>query len=134
MSDTRTTFQKREAERVNNIERTRAGNVYLPAVDIYETENEIVLLSDMPGVDESSIDVTVDHDVLTIQAKAAPVQFEGYNLAYGEYGFGDYLRSFTLGETIDREKIHASYKNGVLELHLPKAEPAKPKKINVQVN
>jgi HSP20 family molecular chaperone IbpA len=127
-------FQKQETERINNAERTFSGKVYMPAVDIYETDNAIVLMADMPGVDESSIDVTVDQNVLVIQGKVNQTHPEGMEAVYSEFDYGDFYRTFTLGDEIDRNKINATFKNGVLTLQLPKAEPEKPKKINVQVN
>ncbi|RMH98912.1 MAG: Hsp20/alpha crystallin family protein [Calditrichaeota bacterium] len=133
MAVDKTTVQKREAETVGSVERTRNTRVFLPPVDIYETHDDIVLLADMPGVNKDAIDITLEQNVLTIRAKAEPQVPEGYELAYAEYEVGDYERSFTLDETVDQERIEASYQNGVLQLRLPKAEPAKPKKIEVKV-
>lgn len=130
----KTSIQKREADSLQSTERTRSGKVFLPAVDIYETGEEILLLADMPGVDEKSIDITLDQDVLTLEGRVSFEPPKGYELSYGEYEIGDYHRSFTLNDTIDRDKIEAKYQNGVLEVHLPKVEPAKPKKIEVKTN
>jgi hypothetical protein len=73
-------------------------------------------------VDQSSIDITIEQDVLTIQGNVGDTTMEGYKLDYQEYEMGDFQRSFTLTDTIDQEKIVANLKNGVLELILPKAE------------
>jgi len=134
MANEKKTIQKREAETVDKVERTRAGKVFVPPVDIYETDSDIFLVADMPGVDEKSIDVMLEKDVLSIKGRVKPFEPEGFDLAYGEYEVGDYERSFSLNEEIDQNKIEATYKNGVLKLRLPKAEPAKPKKIEVKYN
>ncbi len=105
-------------------ERTRARLAFVPRTDIYETNEAIVLLTDMPGVNENSIDITLENDVLTINGYVHTAYPEGYELVYGEYRVGDYQRSFTLSDKIDRNKIEATVKDGVLRLYLPKAEPS----------
>jgi HSP20 family molecular chaperone IbpA len=123
--------EKQEVEQ-SGVERTRSRKAFVPRVDIYETSEAIVLVADMPGVDENSIDITLDKDVLTVNGYVEPWQPEGYDLAYGEYNVGDYQRAFTLSDQIDRAGIEATVKDGVLYLHLPKAEPAKARKITVK--
>jgi HSP20 family protein len=113
-------------------EGTRNRKIYLPRVDIHENKNAIVLFADMPGVDENSVNITLEKNVLTLKGTPAIEHFKGYNLALAEYDVGDYQRSFSLSDQIDGEKIEASMKNGVLRLTLPKSEPAKAKKINVK--
>ena len=125
-------IQKQESKDLQSAERTRWGKVFSPAVDILETTNELKLYADMPGVDQKSIHITIDQNVLTIQGDVDTTPVEGYQLEYQEYDVGDYQRSFTLTDTVDQDKITANYKNGVLELVLPKAEEAKPKKIEVK--
>ncbi|NOX90172.1 MAG: Hsp20/alpha crystallin family protein [Calditrichaeota bacterium] len=127
------TLQKREADKLEKVERTRDRKVFVPAVDIYETNDEIVLMAEMPGVDEKTIDVVLDNDVLTIRGQVVSEIPEGYELVYSEYDVGDFERSFTINESIDVDKIEARYQNGVLNVRLPKAEPAKAKKIEVKV-
>jgi len=133
MTEKNTKLEKAAPSTVEKAERTRSGRVYVPSTDIYETPEKIILLADMPGASSDSINVTLEQDVLTIQAQVSPKLPEGYDLVYNEYGIGDYYRSFTLNETVDRDKISAHLKNGVLELVLPKIEPAKPKQITVQI-
>ena len=133
MAEQKTKLQKKTSTDVEKAERTRSGRVYIPSTDIYETADKMILIADMPGASSDSIHVTLEQDLLTIEAQVQPHFPEGYELMYNEYGVGDYHRSFTLNETVDRDKISAHYKNGVLELVLPKVEPAKPKKISVQV-
>lgn len=113
-------------------ERTRARRVYIPTVDIIEGKNETYLLADMPGVDEASVDITLEKNILEIYGKVDPDIPQDMNLSISEYGIGDYQRSFTLSEEIDRDKIQATVKNGVLKLTLPKAEKAVSKKISVK--
>ena len=86
----------------------------------------------MPGVDEKSIDITLEKSVLTLLGRVEQETHEGYCAAYVEYEAGDYERAFTLSDEIDRDRIEASVKNGVLRLTLPKAEPVKLRKINVK--
>lgn len=112
-------------------ERTRAKPAFIPRVDIYETNDAVALIADMPGVDENSVDITLEKNVLTINGYIEPERPEGYSLAYAEYRVGDYQRSFNISNEIDQEKIEATMKDGVLHLHLPKAEPTT-KKIAVQ--
>lgn len=105
-------------------ERTRARLAFVPRADIYETNEAIVLVTDMPGVDENSLDIMLEEDVLTINGYVEAAHPEGYGLAYAEYRVGDYQRRFTLSNKIDRNSIEATVKDGVLRLYLPKSEPA----------
>jgi len=132
MANNKSSIEKHEANNPDVIERTRSGIVFTPPVDIYETEKDMMLVADMPGVNEKSIDITIENNILCVQGS---VEFEKpaeMDLQYAEYQIGDYKRSFTLNETINRDKIEANFKDGVLRLKLPKAEPAKPKKIEVK--
>jgi len=124
--------KKEELAPAEGTERTRETRVYIPRTDIYETENEVVLTADVPGADEKSIDITLDKDRLTISAYVEPRRPENYSLAYAEYGVGDFQRSFNISKEIDREKIQAVVKDGVLRLTLPKREAAKTQKIAVK--
>ncbi|MEN6475886.1 MAG: Hsp20/alpha crystallin family protein [Syntrophaceae bacterium] len=112
-------------------ERTRDRRTYIPRVDIYSENENLYLVADMPGADESTVSITLDKDVLTIEGTVDEPTSAGRKLSHGEYGIGDYYRAFTLSEEIDREKIEASMKNGVLRVCLPKAEPHKTKKIAI---
>jgi HSP20 family protein len=132
MADLSQDMQKKEAGLTEKGERTRERNVYTPAVDIMERKDDIVLLADMPGVDETSVDITLEKNVLTIYGKVAAEIPGGYTLYLSEYGTGDYQRVFTLTEEVDRDKIQATVKNGVLRLVLPKAEAVKTRKIAVK--
>jgi HSP20 family protein len=115
-------------------ERTRQRRIYIPRADIYETHDDVVVIADIPGADEKSVDITLEKNVLTINAYPLDYQPEGYTTVYSEYGMGDYQRRFVISNEIDQEKIEASVKNGVLHLRLPKAGPAKTRKITVRTN
>jgi HSP20 family protein len=132
MADPAKEIQKREAETPETGERTRERKVYTPAVDIIERKDDIVVVADMPGVDEQSVDITLEKDVLTIYGKVETDMPEKNVLYFSEYGTGDYQRAFTLTDKVDRDKIQASVKNGVLKIVLPKAETVKTKKIAVK--
>jgi HSP20 family protein len=120
-----------ENQAVSGAERTRNEPVYTPAVDIYETQDDLVLLADLPGVTKQDLTIKLDDEILTIEGAAQASAAPGQQLL-NEYASGTFYRQFTVGEAIDREKIDASLKNGVLELVLPKAEKAKPKRIQVK--
>jgi HSP20 family molecular chaperone IbpA len=113
-------------------ERIRNRKVYVPRVDIVETGEAIVLYADLPGVDDKSVEVTLEKNVLTIGATAAAQDFPGHSLSYAEYDTGDYERAFTISEEVDRDRIEAVVKNGVLKLVLPKAPQAAARKITVR--
>jgi HSP20 family protein len=112
-------------------EGTRPGPVFIPAVDIFETTNEIVVLADMPGVESKNVDIDLKDNQLTIRGRIDPVEGEKEASLYSEFSWGDYFRTFTLSEVIDQEKIAAKMDQGVLRLALPKVEKMKPRKIAV---
>ena len=129
-------LQTQEVEKqevpTNGAERTRARRAFVPRADIFETEDAVVVVADMPGVDENSVDITLEKNVLSIDGYVEPHQPENYSLAYAEYEVGDFHRRFTLSDEVDQDNIQASVKNGVLRLHLPKAGPAQARKISVK--
>ncbi len=126
-------LQLRGKQEVTGREQTRPGPVFLPAVDIFETQEEITLLADMPGVatDRVSIDLNEDQLTITGDVEAQAADKEGVLLR--EYETGRFQRSFAVSDRIDQGKITASMSDGVLRLVLPKAEKAKPKRIEVKV-
>jgi HSP20 family protein len=124
--------EKQEITTMDETERTRDRQCFIPRADIYETDDHIILLADIPGADEQSTDITLEKNILTINANVDWNMPDDYGLNYGEYGIGDYQRSFTLSDEIDRENIEATIANGVLRLQLPKAGPAKTRKISVK--
>ncbi len=132
MNDVGKDTQKQPAGARQETEWTRNRKVYSPKVDIYETKDSIVLLADMPGIDDKSANVTLEKGVLTIQGAVEAERYKDKSIAYYEYDWGDYHRSFTMSDEVDKDKIEASVKNGVLKLVMQKAEPAKAKKIEIR--
>ncbi|MCL6584028.1 MAG: Hsp20/alpha crystallin family protein [bacterium] len=113
-------------------EETRQEERYLtPPVDIYETQEGLVVIADLPGVSKENADIRVDNNVLTIQGKTQ--HLAPGNPVYTEYTLLNFFRQFQLSEIVDQEKISADLKNGTLVIHLPKVEKAKPKRITVNV-
>lgn len=112
-------------------EPTRNRRVFTPKADVFETEDSIVVLADMPGVNENSIDITLEKNVLTIHGYTTCQAQEGLRLVYCECPEGNYRRVFVLSEEVDREGIQATVKNGVLKLVLPKSTQARARKIAV---
>lgn len=106
--------------------------VFVPPADIYETTDSLMVMCEMPGVGPDGVDITLERRVLTIRARPANQQHAGYQRVYTEYADGDYERVFTLSEDIDRDRIEATAKDGVLHLVLPKAAPAKARKIELR--
>lgn len=111
-------------------EPTKSGVYYSPSVDIYETEDAITLLADLPGVEKDALDINVEDRHLTVTGLVNQPEAR-LNALYSEYGIGGYTRSFKLGDTIDQSKISAALKEGVLKLVLPKADKLKPRKIEI---
>lgn len=108
---------------------------WAPAVDIYENEQELVVKADLPDIDPKQLDIRVENNVLTIRGER---KFEE-ETKDGDYlrverAYGSFARSFTLANTVNAEAIRADYANGVLTLHVPKREEAKPKQIKVNVS
>ncbi|TAM43767.1 MAG: Hsp20 family protein [Gammaproteobacteria bacterium] len=108
----------------------------VPAMDIREREHEYIVRTDLPGVKKEDIDVTLENGVLTIiaESKSETEEKEDGRLLRQERRYGRYVRSLRLGTQVDSAKLKANYKDGVLELTLPKAEEMKPKKISVDVH
>jgi len=132
MADSKELKVKEKQEVSAPAEHTTPGPVFTPAVDIFETEKDITLLADMPGVTPERLSIDLRDDTLTLTGDIEP--FEGPNEQdiVVEYEVGKYFRQFTLSEVIDQEKIEATLNDGVLRLNLPKVAKAKPRKITVQ--
>jgi HSP20 family protein len=122
---------KEKQELTSKGEQTKPGPVYTPDVDIFETEKEITLLADMPGVKIGDLTIDLRDDVLTLTGEAESNGEFTEEPILIEYGVGKYYRQFTLSEVINQTKISAELKNGVLRLVLPKVEKATPRKIRV---
>jgi HSP20 family molecular chaperone IbpA len=113
-------------------EQTQSGAWYKPSVDIYETADELVLVAYVPGVQRGDIDIQFDGDELTLRAPAKQRQAESTSYLLHEYGVGDFQRTFRVSDQVDASRIAADYAQGVLTVHLPKAEAVKPRKIEVR--
>lgn len=113
-------------------EQTRSGPVFIPAVDIFETEDGMHLEADMPGLDPEKISVDLRENTLTISGDISSIKEPGEKELLGEYEYGQFFRQFLLPDLVDQDKIDAQYIEGVLKLVLPKAEAAKPRKIEVR--
>jgi HSP20 family molecular chaperone IbpA len=113
-------------------EGTRGARYYRPFVDIVETSEELTIRADVPGVKSDAIEIDFEDGVLTIRGKVAPRYGENINFLAREYGVGDFHRTFQVSEQINAAGIHAECADGVLTVHLPKAEAAKPRKIEVK--
>lgn len=112
-----------------NIEKTRALRSAVPAVDIYENEDEILLYADMPGVLKQDVSVNIDNGTLSLSG-VRRLECKGVS-NWEEFGDLEYVRSFSVPQAIDAERVEAELKDGVLKLHLPKSEAAKPRQIKI---
>ena len=110
----------------------RPTPVFTPAVDIYETQDALVLMADMPGVSKKSLTIRLEDNVLTLEGEASQPLAQGETYLLREYRVGRYMRQFTLSDLIDQGKIDAKLKNGELTLTLPKASKAKPTRVEVR--
>jgi HSP20 family protein len=112
----------------------RTSRPWSPAVDVHETENELVLKADVPDVDLKDIDIQVENQTLTVKGHRQ-FEKEGNSKAYHriERSYGSFVRSFTVPTSVDTEKVAAEYKNGVLTIRLPKKEAAKPRQVKIDI-
>lgn len=125
-------LQVKEKQEVSTpAEQTRPGLLFTPAVDIFETDQAITLLADMPGVAPDDLLIDLRDNVLTLSGEVRPWEAPDEKDVLIEFEIGKYHRQFTLSETIDQDKIGAKLTDGVLRLTLPKAEKALPRKITV---
>ncbi|NJD35336.1 MAG: Hsp20/alpha crystallin family protein [Betaproteobacteria bacterium] len=109
------------------------GSTMLPPVDVVEDASGITLYADMPGVPKDKLNVRVEADSLTIEGEVALLLANDLEASHAEVQLPRYQRAFTLGQELDRERVAAEFKHGVLKLHIPKAEHAKPRKIEISV-
>ena len=129
MGDTTSLTQKDRAEQTTP-ESTR-GVFFTPRVDIYESENELTLYADVPGVAPGDVDLRYEAGELILHGRVKP-RHRDEDFVLQEYDEGDFYRAFSIHESIDASRIEAECKNGVLIVHLPKVEQARPKQINVR--
>jgi len=130
-----TEIQKAEPGAVSTApEQTYSGPVYTPPVDIFESDDRISLLADIPGVKPEDLKIDLRDNVLTLSGRVAGGEAAAETPVLREYASGTYFRQFTLSEHIDQTKIDAKLTDGVLRLELPKVERAKPRQIMVKTN
>ena len=120
---------KRELARKE--EGTVPARMFAPATDIFETDQSLMVVLEMPGVSKDSVEIGVENDVVRIEGRVDLTKYEGLRPVYGEYNIGHYVRSFHVPRKIDQTGIKAEMQDGVLSVVLPKAEEAKPRKIKV---
>jgi HSP20 family molecular chaperone IbpA len=120
---------KREVEKRE--EATVPSRVFLPTTDIYETQDALNVVMEMPGVETNNVELAVEDSVLKVYGRIDFSKYEGLQPVYTEYNIGHYARSFRLSSKIDQNKIKAEMKDGVLSLVLPKVEETKPRVISV---
>jgi len=131
MAETKDIQKKRETQMQRGVEPTQQGPLFVPPTDIRETNESVVLTADMPGVRADGVNVTLENDVLTVRGTVADEHRSEASATYAEYEVGNYQRSFSLSDEIDRDKIDARMNNGVLTLTLPKTRPSQ-KRIEVK--
>ena len=122
--------QKREVDKGQ--EATTPTRAFMPNADIFDTEDALTVVLEMPGVDRDNINISIENGVLTVEGKINFGKYEGLQPVYSEYNVGPYRRSFRISSRIDQDKISAEMRDGVITLMLPKAEEAKPRRIEVR--
>jgi len=122
---------REKKELVAKEEKTVPGRHYIPYADIYETDDALAVVLEMPGVEKKDLKVALENDVLTVDGQIDFGKYKDMEPVYTEYNVGHYARSFALSNKVDREKISANLEDGVLTLTLPKAKHAQPRKIAI---
>ena len=118
-------------ELVSRDEQMVPARYFVPTTDIFETDDALTVVMEVPGVDREAIDIAVENDVLKIEAKIDPAKYDGMEPLYTEYNVGHFARSFTLSNRIDQQQISARLEDGVLTLTLKKAREAVPRRISI---
>lgn len=126
----RSTQENGQHEVENNHEQHRP--VFRPHVDLVDAGDAVILWADLPGVDENSVDITLEKNILTLKATVQPPAFEGMKPLRREFAVGDYERRFSISEEIDREGVEATVTQGVLKLTLPKSQKTAMRKVPVK--
>jgi HSP20 family protein len=122
--------KKRELDQKE--ESTAPARVFLPSADIYENQDTLTVILEMPGVEKDNIQVKIEEDILKVEGRLDLANYKGLQPVYIEYNVGDYARSFQLSSKIDQGRITADLNDGVLTLTLPKVEEAKPRTIRIR--
>ena len=122
---------RQKQELADKEERTIPGRHFVPSADIYETDEALMVIMEMPGVEKNNVSIALENDVLRVEGQINFSNYEGMEPIYTEYNVGHYARGFTLSGKVDRDKISAQLDDGVLTLTLPKAKEAMPRRISV---
>ena len=122
---------REKKELASKEERTVPGRFYVPYTDVYETEEALTVVMEMPGVDRKDLEVELKDDVLRVEGRIDFAKYEGMEPVYTEYNVGHWTRSFALSDKVDRERIAAQLEDGVLTLTLPKTAEARPRRIAI---
>jgi len=122
---------REKKELVSKDEQTSPVRYFIPTTDIYETEDALTVVMEVPGVEKEALNIGVENDVLKVEAKVDTAKYEGMDPLYTEYNVGHFTRSFTLSNKIDQQQISAQLQDGVLTLTLKKAKQAMPRQITI---
>jgi HSP20 family protein len=122
---------REKKEMVAREEKTTPGRYFIPTADIYETEDSLAVVLEMPGVEKKDLDVALENDVLKVDGRIDFSKYKDMEPVYTEYNVGHFARSFALSSHFDRDQISANLEDGVLTLTLPKAKHAQPRKIAI---
>ena len=131
MSEAQELAVRDKKELLSKEEKTAPGRYYVPYADIYETDEALSVVMEMPGVEKEDLNVALENDVLRVDGRIDFSKYEGMEPVYTEYNVGHYMRSFALSSKIDQERISAQLDDGVLTLKLPKSEKAQPRRISI---
>jgi HSP20 family protein len=131
MAENKEMSVREKKELVGKEEKTVPGRTFIPYADIYETDDALAVVMEMPGVEKEDLDVGLENDVLRVNGRIDFSKYKDMEPVYAEYNVGHYARSFALSNTIDQEKISANLEDGVLTLTLPKSKHAQPRRIAI---
>ena len=131
MADSQALAVQEKKELVSKEEKTVPARYYVQVTDIYETDDALTVVMEIPGVEKKDVEVNVENDVLRVEGRVDFTKYEGLEPLYTEYNVGHFARSFTLSNRIDQQQIAAQLEDGVLTLTLKKAKEAMPRKIAI---
>ena len=122
---------RQKQELANKEEKTIPGRYFIPAADIFETDEALTVIMEMPGVEKKNVSIALENDLLHVEGQIDFSNYQGMDPVYTEYNVGHYARRFTLSGKVDRDNISAQLDDGVLTLTLPKVKEAMPRRISV---
>jgi len=131
MAQSQSLQPQEKKELVSKDETTVPVRYFVPTTDIFETEDALTVVMEVPGVNKEAVDISVENDVLKIEAKIDPSKYDGMEPLYTEYNVGHFSRSFTLSNKIDQQQISAKLEDGILTLILKKVKEATPRRISI---